>query len=242
MILKFAQKYLNNDLWKFFLTHQHRCIDKWLNYFEVYDKWFGRYRDKDITFVEIGVQNGGSIQMWKKYFGKNVKIIGIDIDSRCKQFEEEQITIEIGSQEDVDFWNKFKLKYPKIDILLDDGGHTMRQQIITFQCMFPHIQDGGIYMCEDIHTSYEKNPLYNGGDFRDSANNYMGFAKTLVDELNAIHSNGAIPVTQNTLTIGGLHFYDNMVVIEKEIKHLRPMSLRLGEMGKICPFEDTIPI
>ena len=99
--------------------------------------------------------------MWKDYFGKDAKIIGIDIDERCKAFEEDQISIEIGSQESVEFWNGFKKKYPRVDILLDDGGHTMQQQIVTFQQMFPHIKDGGIYMCEDCHTSYREE--YGGG-------------------------------------------------------------------------------
>ena len=94
--------------------------------------------------------------MWKNYFGKDAKIVGVDINPKCKELEEEQISIEIGSQEDVAFWTKFKEKYPRVDILLDDGGHTMNQQIVTFREMFPHIKDGGLYMCEDCGTSYRK--------------------------------------------------------------------------------------
>lgn len=216
-VLKFASKYADNDLWKFYINRKHRCIDKWLHYFAVYDKWFKDFRGKDIVFVEIGVQNGGSVQMWKDYFGKNVKIIGIDIDERCKQFEDEQVSIEIGSQEDIEFWDKFKEKYPKVDILLDDGGHSMKQQIVTFKCMFQHIQEGGIYMCEDTHTSYmDSAPQYNDSDFNDTQNNYMGFAKTFVDMINAPHSFGKIPITYESLNMGGVHFYESIVVIEKE--------------------------
>ncbi len=104
--------------------------------------------------MEVGVQNGGSAQMWKKYFGKPAQIVGVDINPNCKQLEEEQIAIEISSQEDPKFWAAFKEKYPRVDILLDDGGHTMNQQIVTFREMFPHIKDGGLYMCEDCGTSY----------------------------------------------------------------------------------------
>ena len=121
------------DLMKFWLFEEHRCIDKWAHYFPIYEKWFSPYRGKKIVFVEIGVQNGGSIQMWKNYFGKDAKIVGVDIDERCKQFEEEQISIEIGSQDDPEFWAAFKEKYPRVDILLDDGGHTMNQQIVTLK-------------------------------------------------------------------------------------------------------------
>lgn len=145
------------DLIKFWLFEEHRCIDKWVHYFPIYEQWFSPYRGKDIVFVEVGVQNGGSAQMWKNYFGKDAKIVGVDINPNCKQLEEEQISIEIGSQEDPKFWAAFKEKYPRVDILLDDGGHTMNQQIVTFREMFPHVKDGGLYMCEDCHTSYWNN-------------------------------------------------------------------------------------
>lgn len=150
------------DLIKFWLFEDHRLSTKWLNYFPVYEKWFSPYRGKDMVFVEVGVWKGGSIQMWKNYFGKDAKIIGIDINPDCKKFEDEQISIEIGSQDDAKFWASFKEKYPRVDILLDDGGHMMNQQIVTFREMFPHIKDGGLYMCEDCHTSYHE--IFGGGE------------------------------------------------------------------------------
>lgn len=149
------------DLMRYWLFEKHHPIFKWTHYFPIYEKWFSPYRDKDIVFVEVGVFKGGSIQMWKNYFGKRAKIVGVDIDPNCKRFEEEQISIEIGSQEDPNFWAAFKEKYPRVDILLDDGGHKMNQQIVTFREMFPHIKDGGLYMCEDCHTSYWND--YGGG-------------------------------------------------------------------------------
>ena len=154
MLYMLSTKYADNDLFKFFVEKNHRLIHKWLHYFPIYDKWFKDFRGTDLVFVEIGVNQGGSLQMWKNYFGKDAKIIGIDIDERCKQLEEDQITVEIGSQEDIEFLKNFKQRYPRVDILLDDGGHTMNQQITTFMQMFPHIKDGGVYMCEDCHTSY----------------------------------------------------------------------------------------
>lgn len=201
--IRFGQQNGDNSLLDFWISKEHRNIDKWLHYFPIYDKWFKDFRGKDLVFVEIGVQNGGSVQMWKEYFGKNVKIIGVDIDERCKQFEEDQITIEIGSQEDVNFWNEFKKKYPRVDILLDDGGHTMNQQIVTFQQMFPHISEGGIYFCEDCHTSYYKG--FNGGVGREGT--YIEFAKKLIDELNAFHTSGELPPNYNTINMGGGHSF-----------------------------------
>lgn len=213
------------DLMKFWLFEKHRCIDKWAHYFSVYEKWFSPYRGKDIVFVEIGVQNGGSIQMWKNYFGKAAQIVGVDIDERCKAFEEQGIAIEIGSQDDKNFWTIFKKKYPRVDILLDDGGHTMNQQIVTFREMFPHIKDGGLYMCEDCHTSYWNN--YGGG--LKGGGTFIEFTKSLIDEINAFHTRGALQPSYNTLNMGGIHFYDSIVVVEKKKIPFQPFWLRIGE-------------
>lgn len=213
------------DLMKFWLFEEHRCIDKWVHYFPVYEKWFSPYRGKDIVFVEVGVQNGGSAQMWKHYFGKDAKIIGIDINPACKQLEQEGIAIEIGSQEDEKFWAAFKEKYPRVDILLDDGGHKMNQQIVTFREMFPHIKDGGLYMCEDCHTSYWQDF---GGGLHNPAS-FIEFSKKLIDEINAFHTKGALSPTYTTINAGGIHFYDSMVVVEKKAKPFQPFGLRIGK-------------
>ena len=213
------------DLMKFWLFEKHRAIDKWMHYFPVYEKWFSPYRGKDIVFVEVGVQNGGSAQMWKNYFGKDAKIIGIDINPKCKELEEEGISIEIGSQSDEKFWAAFKEKYPRVDILLDDGGHTMNQQIVTFQQMFPHIKDGGLYMCEDCHTSYWED--CGGGIYRPTS--FIEFSKRLIDEINAFHTRGSLSPNYNTLNMGGIHFYDSIVIVEKKEIPFKPFHLIIGE-------------
>ena len=219
-----APKYADNDLFKYWVQKEHRFITKWFHYFPIYEKWFKDFRDTDLVFVEIGVYNGGSMQMWKEYFGKKAKIIGIDIDERCKQFEEDQVTIEIGSQEDPEFWNAFKQKYPRVDLLLDDGGHTMNQQIATFMQMFPHIQDGGIYMCEDCHTSYWQS---HGGGYK-NPKSYIEFMKDLIDVINAFHSRGALPPSYFTMNMGGIHFYDSIVVVEKANRVVPPFDYCFG--------------
>lgn len=205
-----------NDLLEFFLCGEHRIIYKPLKYFAAYDNHLKKFRNTDAVILEIGVQHGGSAQMWKKYFGRDAKIIGVDIDERCRKFADDQISIEIGSQDDTDFWDYFKEKYPRIDVLLDDGGHTMQQQIITFRQMFPHIRDGGIYLCEDCATSYCER--YGGGKHPDT---FLEFTKRLIDELNAMSANNLLTpneklaVTYNSQNIGGIHFYPSMVVIDK---------------------------
>ena len=89
-----------------FNESQHYSL-KFKNYFPIYEKLFDKYRDKKITFVEIGVLSGGSLKMWKKYFGEGSRIIGIDLNPKAKNFENDEIEIFIGSQSDESFWENF---------------------------------------------------------------------------------------------------------------------------------------
>jgi len=116
-----------SGLEKYFRNNNKRLIHKWNHYFDIYERHFNRFRNKEIVILEIGVLQGGSLQMWKDYFGDKAKIFGIDIDPRCKELEEKNIKIFIGSQSDRKFLRKIKETIPLVDILIDDGGHYMDQ-------------------------------------------------------------------------------------------------------------------
>ncbi|MDC0469450.1 class I SAM-dependent methyltransferase, partial [Candidatus Pelagibacter sp.] len=161
---------LFNEIDKFSLKHK--------KYFEIYDKIFSKYRNKKIIFVEIGVLNGGSLKLWKKFFGNRARIIGIDLNPECKKFEEDGIEIFIGDQSNENFWDDFFKKIGKIDILLDDGGHTNLQQVITTVKSIKNINDGGILVVEDTHTSYMRE-FSNPGK-----NSYINFSKKIIDDIN----------------------------------------------------------
>ena len=173
-----------NHLQHYFENNTGRVIHKWSHYFDVYDRHFHRFRDQEIVILEIGVSQGGSLQMWKDYFGPKAKIYGIDIDPACKSLEEDNIEIFIGSQSDRDFLRLVKKQIPKVDILIDDGGHTMTQQIVSFEELFDHVQDKGVYLCEDMHTSYW---IKFGGGYRRSGS-FIEYSKNFVDYINAWHS------------------------------------------------------
>lgn len=117
-----------NDLENYFYNNNKRLIHKFDHYFEIYDRHFSKFRGKEVNVLEIGVSHGGSLQMWKEYFGQKCNIYGIDIFPKCKEFEEENIKIFIGSQSDRSFLQNVCEQIPKIDIIIDDGGHTMEQQ------------------------------------------------------------------------------------------------------------------
>ncbi len=219
-LMENKEKLQNNSLYDFCMNKEHTPIDKWLHYYRIYDRYFSAYRGTDVVFLEIGVCKGGSLQMWKQYFGDKATIIGVDIDEMCKVYEGGNAKVEIGSQEDPKFWEYIKNKYPRIDILLDDGGHTMNQQIVTFECMFPFISDGGIYMCEDTHTSYME-----GFGAEYGGKNFIEYSKKFIDDMHAYFSQVLEP-GYNTESMYSVHYYDSIVVVEKEVRSGFPIILK----------------
>ena len=213
-----------NDLKAYFDNNTNRLIHKWEHYFEIYDRHFSAYRNKEIVVLEIGVFQGGSLQMWKNYFGPKAKIYGIDIDPKCKQFEEENIEIFIGSQSDKNFLKELRNKIPPIDILIDDGGHTMNQLKTSFDELFSHVKKDGIYALEDLHTCYWID--YGGGYKR--MGSFIEYSKNFIDDLHAWHSRQpSLKINEFTKTIHSLHFYDSILIVEKRAM-TEPVSLVSG--------------
>lgn len=203
-----------NPLYKYFKSNNKNLIHKWLHYFNIYHRHFDKYRNKEITLLEFGVSHGGSLLMWRDYFGKNARIIGVDINPECKQFETKNIEIYIGSQEDRNFLQKLMSKIGKVDIVIDDGGHTVLQQNTTFDVVYEHVKPGGTYLVEDLHTNYWKEF---GGGLR-TQNTFVEKSKDHVDQLNAWHSRDgeSLVVDDFTRTTTSMHYYDSVIVYEKD--------------------------
>jgi hypothetical protein len=211
---------------KIFKEHQGNIIHKWHHYFEIYDRHFQRFKNKKIVLLEIGVHKGGSLEMWKKYFGPECQFIGVDIHPLCKQFEDERTKIFIGSQDDREFLGRLKKEIPKVDILIDDGGHMMDQLKISFEELYDWVVDDGVYLAEDLHTCYW--PAYEGGYKR--KNSFIEFCKGLIDELNAWHSQQKkLKVSTFSRSTHSMHFYDSIVVFEKR-KISKPFHLFAGKV------------
>jgi len=130
------------------------------NYTRQYESLLKDYRDKPIKYLEIGVFNGGSIKGFREAFKKSTCLLGLDIDNRCKRYEDvtNNIFIEIGDATDSNFINKITEKYGSFDIILDDGSHTNRDVIKSFELLFPLLNDNGLYIVED--TICYKSPSY----------------------------------------------------------------------------------
>ena len=193
--------------------------NKYSSYFDSYDELFHKYIGKEITFVEIGVQNGGSLFMWRKYFGPKARIIGIDLNPSAKELEKHGFEIYIGSQSDKLFWEKFKSKVGNIDVLLDDGGHTYSQQVITTEMMLSSINDGGYLIIEDTHTSYLRM-------FGPRKYSFINYSKKLIDKIN--YRNPLIHNDSNEKRIWSITFYESLVVfnINKKLSNLESKLLQ----------------
>lgn len=215
-----------NDIEKYFKENTALSIHKWQHYFDVYDRHFSRYRGTDVHIVEFGVSEGGSLQMWKDYFGPDCMIYGVDINPHCKELEEDRIKIFIGDQEDREFLRMLAKEIPRIDILIDDGGHRMQQQINTFEELYPYIEKNGLYFCEDMHTSYWKG--WGGGGYKKKGT-FIEYSKNFIDYINAWHSQThKLTVSDFTRTVRSVHFYDSIVVVEKGVVE-DPFQVRTGE-------------
>jgi len=216
----------DNPLAQYFLRNRERLLWKWHHYFEIYHRHFQRFRGKSPVVVEVGVFQGGSLQMWREYFGKGTRIVGIDVDPRCLEFADEATTILIGDQADPAFLADVRRRFPHVDILIDDGGHYMVEQIVTFGELYPHLQPNGVYLCEDVHTSYL--PRWEGGLRRPGT--FIEFSKALVDGLHAwYHLPQGTEMDEFVLGTYSINFYDSIVVIEK-----RPIAQpRVSQTGKL---------
>ena len=212
-----------NPLWQYFLSNPGRAIERWEHYFDIYHRHFDRFRGRPVKLLEIGVYHGGSLQMWKHYFGPQARIVGVDINPRCATLAEPQIAIEIGDQADRGFLRALAKRHGPFDIVIDDGGHTMVQQQVSLEELYPAVVADGVYLIEDMHTSYWSEF---GGGFRNPYS-FIELAKRLIDLLNAHHSRDphSFQVSGFTNSTNGMHFYDSILVLERAARESpRPCS------------------
>lgn len=199
------------DLWQDFLTNQGKSVHKWEHYFPIYERHFAPWRSRTLTFLEIGVATGGSLQMWRRYFGPLAKVVGIDIDPKCRAHEEDGVFVRIGDQSDPAFLASIVEEFGMPDVVLDDGSHQMAHIQATFEYFYPSMPKNGVYMVEDLHCAYW--PKF-GGSVHDPAT-FINIAKSLVDKLNADHAQGAVEPDAFTRETFSIAFYDSVVALEK---------------------------
>jgi hypothetical protein len=197
---------------KIFFAHHGRLITKWIHYPYIYERHFAAYRNTSVKMLEIGVHKGGSLELWREYFGADATIYGIDINPECKNCATPPTEVRIGSQDDPEFLRSVVNEIGVPDIILDDGSHNGPISRISFDILFPSLSDGGLYVIEDLHTSYL--PGTNEGGYRRKGTG-IEFIKDMVDDMHAWYHKKAT-TTPARDQIGGIHVYDSVVVIEKQ--------------------------
>jgi hypothetical protein len=176
-------------------------------YFATYDALFGKFRGKKVTFAEIGVLGGGSLFMWRDFFGPEARIIGIDLNPSAKKWEKDGFEIFIGDQSDPDFWKTLQSSVGSVDVLLDDGGHTYLQQISTVQNGLDLIKDGGLLVVEDTHTSYMDG-------FGSQKFSFMKWVYKQSDEINSRFGELDGAPTSMTRQIWSMRIFESFVAFE----------------------------
>jgi hypothetical protein len=199
-----------NPLRDYFTAHKDGPgIWKWMHYFDIYQRHLERFRGRAVHVLEIGVFSGGSLGMWRAYFGGNATVYGIDIEPVCRAYEAEGIRIFIGDQGDRTFWRGVINELPHLDVVIDDGSHIAEHQITSFEELFPFIAPGGVYICEDVHGTRNRFSSFIYG-IADSLN----ACALVLDQSNPARS-AATSTTAAQAAITGISLYPFITVIEK---------------------------
>ena len=199
----------DNRFRRYFLEHRDGPgIWKWLHYFDAYDRHLSRFIGREVHIAEVGVYSGGSLAMWRDVLGPRCHVYGIDVAPECKAYENEYTRIFIGDQADRAFWARFRDDVPTLDIVIDDGGHEVEQQVVTLEETLPHLASGGVFMCEDVHGAF---------------NPFAAYMHGLHDALNAVgpRADAEAPVryayegTPFQRLVASVHQYPFLTVIER---------------------------
>jgi len=204
----------SSDMQRIVAAHTSRRINKWNHYFEIYDRHFGSFRGRPVTVLEIGVESGGSLELWRSYFGPSAKILGVDLNPKCRAFEGPNTFIRIGNQGDCNFITGIAAEFGPFDIIIEDGSHVFEHQINSFRWLFPHLHSGELYCCEDLCTSYLEQDF--GGGVRKPGTG-IEFFKSLLDDQNAWFARDDVAADPSALphNLFGLHFYPTLAIVEK---------------------------
>ncbi|KAH8052477.1 hypothetical protein JL722_10020 [Aureococcus anophagefferens] len=192
-------------------------VHKVAHYFDVYERHFA-LRGRRVVMLEIGVQSGGSIELWRAYFGDDLEYHGVDINPNCAQFDDpaRNVHVHVGDATDANFMQALARRVGPVDVVLDDGSHESAHMRASFEALYALVAP-------------------------------RGFAKRLVDSLNAFNvADGAegytdptnpptryddvatmpdAPAVRFAASTWSLCFYDGVVVFERmprtHFKHIR---------------------
>jgi hypothetical protein len=201
------------------LNKKHGKTQKSEVYYGAYSHMFSRFDNlAKLTILEIGVRDGGGLYTLKEHF-PNATIVGLDIDSTCMQWENinNNIFVRIGDQSDTNLLQSLVEEFGEFDLVIDDGSHICSHQIKSFECLFPKLKYNGLYIIEDLHTSYWKS-FYEGTG--QSAIEYFKELSVMPTKRWACNASRSVVANMSEITeieyrIDSVHFYDSICFISK---------------------------
>ena len=196
---------INKTLTELYQEKSGKVSLKWELYLKEYDRVLAEYQDSSVNILEIGVQNGGSLEAWSQYFKNAQSIVGVDIDQKCQSlvYSDNRIQVIIGDCCQQDVLEKITRQTATFDLVFDDGSHQSADIIKAFLLYFPKLSVDGVYIIEDLHCSYWAN--YEGGLFDPYSS--IAFIKKLIDIINHQHWQNEISINlflENFLIQSGL--------------------------------------
>lgn len=204
-----------------YASHNGRLLMKWSHYLPIYDELFEKFRagmpgsepPRPIRMLEIGVLQGGSLELWRRYFGPEATIFGIDVNPACAELDSPETPVRIGSQADPEFLARVVAEMGGVDIVLDDGSHLAKHQRASLDALLPLLSDGGVYVIEDTQCSYWTS--YGGGIRRPGQ--IVEVAKGMVDGLTKWSYRGPIGrrARMAQSQVRSITFHDSMIAIHK---------------------------
>lgn len=173
---------MTDELISLYKNNKGKVSDKWFLYLKEYNRLFTPLMNEPVNMLEIGIQNGGSLEVWSKFFKNAIHLVGCDIDCRCKnlKYEDPRVKIIIGDANTDICKDSILNVVSSFDVVIDDSSHFPGDIIKSFVRYFESLNYGGLYIVEDLHSSYWRD--YNGGLYHPYSS--IAFFKTLVDILN----------------------------------------------------------
>lgn len=203
------QKAVHNPLFARFAANKAgQPYDKWVHYFDIYQRTLQPFVGTDARVLEIGVFHGGGLDQLAFLLGPNARLVGVDVDHTAAAACGDRFPVAVGDQADPDFLAAVVAEHGPFDVIIDDGGHTMKQQIGSIETLFPTLAPDGVYLVEDTHTSYLS-------EYQDGPTTFMEWTKNRLDDLNAYHHSRDRELPLWATDVSGIHVYDSIVVFDK---------------------------
>ncbi|HUX82751.1 MAG TPA: class I SAM-dependent methyltransferase [Halothiobacillus sp.] len=220
---------VKNTLQDLYAKHQGKVSDKWSLYLAEYERLFSYFRNSPVRLLEIGVQNGGSLEIWGCYFPRPERLVGCDINTDCHKlaYDDPRISVVVGDANDEETKNNILDCSPAFDVIIDDGSHRSSDIVKSFVHYFPHLADEGVYVAEDLHCSYWQE--FEGGLYDPYSaisffkclsdvvsHEHWGVNKTREELLSEFSRNYGVMFDETALSqIHSVEFINSMCVIRK---------------------------